>query len=154
MVPDEDDMDRDETRAPDEERKGDESRSEDRSPEEDGPRAGSDRGKDEARAQEERGGRGSRSADRDGSRRVSALAALQNAKQQLTELIGHPTESVSASKKTDDGWDVTIEVVELERIPSSTDVLASYQAMLDGKGNVTDYKRTRRYYRNRADEGE
>jgi len=43
-------------------------------------------------------------------------------------------------------------VVELDRIPSSTDVLASYEVGLDGDGRLVDYARTRRYTRSRADE--
>ena len=42
--------------------------------------------------------------------------------------------------------------MELERIPPSTDVLASYEVALDGDGNLLGYERTRRYVRSQADE--
>ena len=40
-----------------------------------------------------------------------------------------------------------LEVVEVPRVPASTDVMASYQLTLDGDGNVVRYRRARRYYR-------
>jgi hypothetical protein len=53
----------------------------------------------------------------------------------------------------DDGWTVTVEVVEDHRIPSSTDVLASYQSELDADGELLSYQRVGRYSRGRGDEG-
>src|SRR5947209_8619752 len=50
------------------------------------------------------------------------------------------------------GWSVTVQVVELSRIPHSTDVLGAYQVTIDQDGEVQAYKRRRRYYRNQADE--
>jgi hypothetical protein len=82
----------------------------------------------------------------------SAMAVSARAKAQLQELIGRSAETVSATSRTEDGWEITVEVVELSRIPTSTDVLASYEAELDGEGNVLEYRRVRRYFRNRPDE--
>jgi hypothetical protein len=50
------------------------------------------------------------------------------------------------------GWNVTVQVVELARIPHSTDVLGTYEVSLDKDGELQAYKRRRRYYRNQADE--
>jgi hypothetical protein len=82
----------------------------------------------------------------------SAISVLSQAKAQLQELSGRIPETVSAFSKTDGGWEMTVEVVELSRIPTSTDVLASYEAELDSDGNVLEYRRVRRYFRNRPDE--
>jgi hypothetical protein len=82
----------------------------------------------------------------------SAIAVLTRAKAQLQELNGRFPETVSAFSRTDGGWEITVEVVELSRIPTSTDVLASYEADLDADGNVLEYRRVRRYFRNRPDE--
>ncbi|MST33242.1 hypothetical protein GHK86_10985 [Acidimicrobiaceae bacterium USS-CC1] len=41
--------------------------------------------------------------------------------------------------------------VELERVPATTSVLASYEAELDEEGTLLGYGRLRRYYRNQAD---
>jgi hypothetical protein len=52
----------------------------------------------------------------------------------------------------DNGWKVLVEVVELERIPRSTDVLGAYAITLDKRGELMGCRRERRYYRNQADE--
>jgi hypothetical protein len=48
---------------------------------------------------------------------------------------------------------VTLEVVELRRIPESTDVLASYEVELDGDGRYLGFSRGRRYSRSQAEGG-
>src|SRR4051812_44217401 len=56
--------------------------------------------------------------------------AIQSAREQLRELFGAEPESVSSFGRTRDGWRVTLEVVEVRRIPETTDVLASYEVEL------------------------
>jgi hypothetical protein len=80
--------------------------------------------------------------------------AASEAKQQLQELLGRPAESVSSLERTHDGWVVVLEVVELERIPESTDVLASYELELDEELNFRRYQQARRYTRSQASRGE
>jgi hypothetical protein len=46
-----------------------------------------------------------------------------------------PVESVSRVEFVDGGWQVNFEVVELERVPRLTDVLASYEVDVDKAGN-------------------
>lgn len=80
-----------------------------------------------------------------------AAAAMRLAAQQLSELLGRPPESVSALKPTEDGWEAQVEVVELERIPDTTSVLASYKVTMDEEGELISYERTRRYSRGMID---
>ena len=42
---------------------------------------------------------------------------------------------------------------ELERVPNTTDVMATYVVQLDDGGGLLGYKRTRRYQRGQAEEG-
>ncbi|MGW3728876.1 gas vesicle protein GvpO [Streptomyces sp. F001] len=86
--------------------------------------------------------------------RVSAAEAMRQATEQLTELLGRPPESVSALKPTDQGWEAEIEVVELERIPETTSVLASYEVVMDPAGQLLAYERGRRYTRAQIDRGD
>ena len=58
---------------------------------------------------------------------------------------------VSSLERTDDGWLATVEVVEVSRVPESTDVLASYEIDLDDDRNLRRYARVRRYHRSQAD---
>lgn len=85
--------------------------------------------------------------------RISAREAIERVRGDLPALLGHPVESVLGLEPSDDkGWTVTVQVVELSRIPHSTDVLGSYAVTLDESGELMSYKRRRRYYRNQADE--
>ena len=83
-----------------------------------------------------------------------ARNAAARAKEHLEELLGKPAESVSALERTHDGWVVVLEVVELQRIPESTDVLASYELELDDNLNFRRYQQARRYNRSQGNRGE
>lgn len=82
-----------------------------------------------------------------------ARTVVRKAREQLEALLGREAESVSAMERTHDGWLVTLEVVEVSRIPESTDVLASYEVELDESCNLRRYARVRRYNRTQADDG-
>jgi hypothetical protein len=84
---------------------------------------------------------------------LSGRDAVERVRQELPELLGRPIESVLGFEHDEDsGWRVTVQVVELTRIPQTTDVLGSYEATLDRQGKLTGYRRTRRYHRNQVDE--
>lgn len=85
-----------------------------------------------------------------GTRSLSSVVA--SARRDLESLLGQPVERVSSVVRDDGGWRLNIDVVELARVPDSTSVLGSYEVRLDGNGDVIEYERTRRFYRNRADE--
>jgi hypothetical protein len=86
-------------------------------------------------------------------RRMTARDAVQRVREELPALLGRPVESVLGVQHDDDGgWQVTVQVVELARIPSSTDVLGAYVVTLDEDGELEGYQRRRRYNRSQADE--
>lgn len=93
----------------------------------------------------------SRQASDTDETRISAVDAIRSAMEQLSELLGRTPESVSALKPTDQGWEADVEVVELERIPDTTSVMASYQVVLDSEGKLLSYGRGRRYTRAQVD---
>ncbi|GAA5612608.1 gas vesicle protein [Streptomyces platensis] len=84
-------------------------------------------------------------------RRVSAPRAMRYAADQLKELLGRAPESVSAVQPTEDGWQADVEVLELERVPGTTSVMATYRVVLDKEGELVAYERTRRYTRGQID---
>lgn len=88
-------------------------------------------------------------ASNNGKRSPAEIAQL--ARQQVEELFGKPVEGVSAVSRNEDGWKVTLELVELPRIPDTTSLLGSYEALVDGDGDLLEAKRVRRYARNQAD---
>ena len=91
------------------------------------------------------------SAQRRGSRPSPAQLA-HAAVEQLTEISGAEAESISGLERTEDGWLVRVEVVEVHRIPDATSIMASYQVDIDDDGVLQSYRRAHRYYRNQAGE--
>ena len=85
--------------------------------------------------------------------RLSARELTRLARESVEELTGYPPESVSGLEHEDDTWRVAVDVCELERIPSTTDVLATYVVELDGNGELLGYRRVRRFQRGAAEEG-
>jgi hypothetical protein len=84
---------------------------------------------------------------------MSGSEVIQRVRRDFPQLLGRPIESILGLERDDDsGWSVMVQVVELSRIPHSTDVLGAYAVSLDGDGELTGYRRRRRYYRNQTDE--
>jgi Gas vesicle synthesis protein GvpO len=69
----------------------------------------------------------------------------------LAKLVGCPTEGVTGLRRTDDGWVLTVEVLEVERVPETTDVLASYEIEANQEGEILSFERRRRYLRAETD---
>ncbi|MFF9089095.1 gas vesicle protein [Streptomyces sp. NPDC014991] len=86
-----------------------------------------------------------------GDRRPALMEVLRQARAQLAELTGLEPESVSSFEQTEDGWSLEVEVLELSRVPDTMSLMGSYQVELDPQGQLTGYRRVRRYERGRAD---
>jgi Gas vesicle synthesis protein GvpO len=90
---------------------------------------------------------------KNGSKRPLEIA--RDAREQLAELIGRRPEGILGVERDggdDGGWRVTLEVLELERVPNSTDLLGCYVARVDDQGELVEYQRMRRYQRGQPDE--
>lgn len=90
--------------------------------------------------------------DDPGSPSLSAVDAARRGAEQLALLTGRPVDGVAAVRRADDGWLLTLDVVEVARVPRSTDVIGSYEVDLGGDGDLRSYERVRRYVRSRAGE--
>ncbi|MFF3290835.1 gas vesicle protein [Streptomyces sp. NPDC003023] len=86
-----------------------------------------------------------------GNRPLRSVEVLRTTRAQLAELTGMDAETVSSFARTDDGWRLVVEVLELARVPDTSSLLASYEVEVDTDGELTSYRRTRRYERGRAD---
>jgi Gas vesicle synthesis protein GvpO len=85
-------------------------------------------------------------------KKLNAAEAVGRAREQLEQLLGRSAETISSfSADGSKGWVVTVEVVELERIPESTSLLGSYEVKLDDSGDLVEARRVRRYSRNQVD---
>ncbi|WP_091326385.1 gas vesicle protein [Geodermatophilus ruber] len=90
--------------------------------------------------------------DADGHRRRLPLTEIvRRAASQFAELVGREPEGVSGVRRSEDGWSALIDVVELDRIPASTSVMATFRVDLDEHGDLVSYERLRRYHRGATD---
>ena len=79
--------------------------------------------------------------------RLSASELGQAALSTVVELTGYKPEAVTGLEWDGELWQVTVDVLELERIPNTTDVLAQYVVQLDESGALRGYRRSGRYQR-------
>jgi hypothetical protein len=82
------------------------------------------------------------------SARELSLAALTT----VQDLTGYEPEAVTGLEWDGEDWKVTVDVLELSRIPKTTDILATYEVHLDENGTLRGYKRTNRFTRSETNE--
>ena len=92
-----------------------------------------------------------RNGQRRGRSSMTAGEAAKAALREIGQLTAKQPEGITGVEHSEDGWTVGIELVEDQRIPSSADILATYEATIDTDGNLVSYRRIRRYARGRAD---
>jgi Gas vesicle synthesis protein GvpO len=95
----------------------------------------------------------STSNETDGGNRMDARDLALAAREAVEDLTNFPPESVSAMQWDGESWLVTVDVCELERIPNTTDVMATYVVQLNEQGGLLGYERTRRFQRAQAEGG-
>lgn len=91
-------------------------------------------------------------AQRDNGR-LSAAELSEAAMTTVQELTGYQPEAVTGFEWDGEFWDVTVDVLELARVPNTTDVLGSYIVQIDERGTLRGLKRARRYVRGQAEGG-
>jgi Gas vesicle synthesis protein GvpO len=82
----------------------------------------------------------------------AANELVDRARRQLEGLLDTEPERMSGFERRNGGWAVTFEVVEVSRVPATTDILATYELVLDDDRNLVSVSRTRRYRRSQVDE--
>ena len=91
-------------------------------------------------------------AKKSNGHKPGSLDVVRRAVEQVGALTGRPVEGVLGLRRAEEGWEVTLEVLELRRVPATTDVLASYDVAVDERGELQEYRRTRRYSRSQTEE--
>jgi hypothetical protein len=85
---------------------------------------------------------------------VDAATLVQQARRQVSELTGLNAESVTGLKRSvDDSWIVTVEALELSRVPSTMDVLGTFEVTLSGEGELVGFRHLGRHRRSATDDG-
>ena len=93
------------------------------------------------------GARRSRSSSADGLNN----SLMQRAVKQFSELSGCTPEQVTGARSSGEGWSFLVEVVDVERVPTTMSVLATYRVDVDLTGQLTSFERIRRYVRAAVD---
>ena len=93
----------------------------------------------------------SENGDRGGDR--GGLAdAVEAALEQFAALTGMDPVAATGVRRENDGWSVLVDVVELERIPTTTSVMATYRVDIDRSGMLAGFERLRRFTRGSVDQ--
>ena len=96
---------------------------------------------------------GDKQQDRSRRPRLRAREAAERAVEELSDLLGVEPFGVVGMERLGSTWQVTVEVIELERVPETTNILGVYTVDLDDDGELVGYRRVRRYVRGRSEEG-
>jgi hypothetical protein len=87
----------------------------------------------------------SENGDRQRGGNGGLVSVVRGALEQFAGLTQLDPVATTGVRREDDGWSVLVDVVELERIPSTTSVMATYRVDVDGGGALTGYERLRRF---------
>ena len=93
----------------------------------------------------------SENGDRQRGGNGGLVSVVRGALEQFAGLTQLEPVATTGVRREDDGWSVLVDVVELERIPSTTSVMATYRVDVDGGGALTGYERLRRFTRGSVD---
>jgi len=96
-------------------------------------------------------GRKRSTRSRSDHRRSRPARLARQARRSLADVTHAEAENVTALERSGDRrWKVTVELLELARIPATDDLIGSYEAEIDEEGTLLGYRRLRRYPRNRS----
>ena len=76
---------------------------------------------------------------------------VQAGVRQFVALSGEAPERVSGVRSSEEGWSVLVDVVELERVPSTTSVMCTYRLDIDEQAQLAGFERVRRFTRASTD---
>jgi hypothetical protein len=82
---------------------------------------------------------------------LSAQELTEAALSTIADLTRFEPESVTGLEWDGESWHASVDVLELERTPNTTDVLATYDVQLDDQGTLLGYRRKRRFLRGQAE---
>ena len=83
---------------------------------------------------------------------LSAKELTEAGRETIAELTGLKPEAVTGLEWDGESWLVTVDMLELSRIPETTDVIATYVIQLDPSGGLLGYRRARRFVRGHVED--
>ena len=67
----------------------------------------------------------------------------ERAKEQLAEVTGFSPVAAVGGFKDEEGWHISVDVLEMARLPESTDIIGTYEVVLDPEGNMVKFEKKR-----------
>ncbi len=67
----------------------------------------------------------------------------ERAKEQLAQLTGFSSVAAVGGFSDDEGWHIVVDMLEMTRIPESTDIIGTYVVSLDQEGNMVKFEKKR-----------
>ena len=67
----------------------------------------------------------------------------ERAKEQLAEVTGFSPVAAVGGFKDEEGWHISVDVLEMARLPESTDIIGTYVVTLDPEGNMVKFEKKR-----------
>jgi hypothetical protein len=68
---------------------------------------------------------------------------IERAREQLAQTTGLRLSSTLGASKDDNGWHISVEMIEKKSIPDGMDILATYEARLSDEGELLEFGRKR-----------
>lgn len=73
---------------------------------------------------------------------MQVMKIIEDAKAQLAAATNLEPLVVSGADHEAEGWRLTVEMVELQRIPEAQDVIGAYEVRLSDDGELMEWRRT------------
>lgn len=74
---------------------------------------------------------------------VKMAELAEQAKEQLAQVTGFKPVAIVGSYKDEEGWHVSVDMLEMARLPECTDVIGTYTAVLDENGDMVKFDKKR-----------
>ena len=77
---------------------------------------------------------------------------MESVRKVLDDLGGLDVERVTGIEADEEGWRVTVEIVEVRRVPDTTDVLGKYEVTMSKAGRFRGYRQIGHRLRSQIEE--
>jgi hypothetical protein len=67
--------------------------------------------------------------------------AIDKGIEQLHSVLNLEVSSIAAASRSEDGWQLIVEMIERRAVPDTQDLLGTYNIHLDDEGNIVSYER-------------
>ena len=74
---------------------------------------------------------------------IEMMSLAERAKEQLAEVTGFSPVAAVGGFKDEEGWHISVDVLEMARLPESTDIIGTYMVTLDPEGNMVKFEKKR-----------